>query len=168
MTRRPPRLSAAAAGCTVTGREPSPCPAVGILAGLALALVGIGAGGGCGAPAARLAGSVTSGGSPAAGARIDARSGESAGQRVATGVVLPDGTYRIDYGAWPGLEPGPCRIEITHVSVPAAAAAGGEAGLVAAEALAARRRRVSFDRTLEAGTNALDFELDEGTAVVER
>lgn len=121
---------------------------------------------GCGAPAARLSGAVTAGGRPAAGARIDARSGEGAGQRVASGAVLADGTYRIDYGAWPGLEPGPCRIEITHVSDRAGVAlAAGEEGLVAAEAPAARRRRVAFSRTLVAGDNAVDFELDEGEPV---
>jgi hypothetical protein len=106
---------------------------------------------GCGTPAARLTGSVTAGGVPAAGARIDARSGEGARQRVATGAVLPDGTYRVDYGAWPGLEPGPCRIEITHVA-----------------GATARHRHMSFERTLVAGENAVDFELDDGAPIETR
>jgi hypothetical protein len=123
---------------------------------------------GCGTKTARLTGSVTDGGRPAAGARIDARSGHGAAVRVATGAVLPDGTYRIDYGAWPGFLPGPCRIEITHVSTPSGAAlAAGEAGLVAAEAPAARRRRVVFDHTLSTGHNVVDFELDDGRPTAE-
>lgn len=125
------------------------------------ALAGIAAG--CGTPPARLMGSVTDGGRPASGARIDARSGQGAAVRVATGVVLPDGTYRIDYGAWPGFLPGPCRIEITYASAPTGAAlAAGEAGLVAAESPTARRRRVVFDHTLSGGDNVVDFELDDG------
>lgn len=121
---------------------------------------------GCGAPAARLAGAVRVGGAAAAGARIDARSGQGDRQRVASGAVLPDGTYRMDYGAWPGLEPGPCRIEIVHVAgASGQPLAAGEQGLVDAAKATARHRHVSFERTLVAGENTVDFELDEGTPV---
>ena len=124
---------------------------------------------GCGTPAARLTGSVTAGGAPAAGARIDARSGEGARQRVATGAVLPDGTYRVDYGAWPGLEPGPCRIEITHVAgASGQPLATGEQGLVDAAKATARHRHMSFERSLVAGENTVDFELDDGAPIETR
>lgn len=127
------------------------------------------AGTGCGAPTARLTGSVKAQGIPAAGARIDARCGHGGRRRVATGAVLPDGTYRMDYGAWPGLEPGPCRIEITHVADASGnPLAAGEQGIADATKASARRWRVSFERTLVAGNNTIDLELVDGTAIDDR
>jgi len=141
------------------------CPGGSCLACVVVVAVALG----CGAPAARLAGAVRVGGAAAAGARIDARSGQGDRQRVASGAVLPDGTYRMDYGAWPGLEPGPCRIEIVHVAgASGQPLAAGEQGLVDAAKATARHRHVSFERTLVAGENTVDFELDEGTPVTGR
>lgn len=141
------------------------CPGGSCLACVVVVAVALG----CGAPAARLAGAVRVGGAAAAGARIDARSGQGDRQRVASGAVLPGGTYRMDYGAWPGLEPGPCRIEIVHVAgASGQPLAAGEQGLVDAAKATARHRHVSFERTLVAGENTVDFELDEGTPVTGR
>lgn len=125
-----------------------------ILGWIVILMAGAFPGTGCGPSDARLTGTVTVGGRAAAGALVEAR----AAGRVATGAVLADGSLRMDYGTWPGLEPGPCRIDILFGGDPAGGPAAGEQGAVARSA---RQRRVSCERTLVAGDNRFDLDLDD-------
>lgn len=119
-------------------------------------------GGGCGGSLGQVTGRVTYQGQPAAGAQIVLRSQEKP-EVICRGISVADGSFQVDYGAWEGIPPGSCRIEVAHQTLPdGRPAPGGEEGAALRAAGKLRTHQVSFTRDIAAGANEIHLEITEG------
>lgn len=120
---------------------------------------------GCGSSVGKATGRITLGGKPVAGAEIVFTSAANENQEF-FGLAGDDGNYQVSYRELRGLPVGHYRVTVSRYTLPnGKPLPEGEAGEVLKSDGRAAKQTYVFEKDIGAGSNTVDFELNEGKKV---